>query len=164
MSKPDYEIQYDEFLEKLGDKVKDHISTMVITLDFIEAEVGFPVKEIHSYIRKDQVIDEFKPYLGNKLCNLFIIGSAFPITSGWNLVDVKGKTIFTAQGFDVVNTLNFQSFVFEYKDGQAFVKFVNSDHVVDDDYYVHIVEYTEEAATALEFHTSSRLSERRNLS
>jgi hypothetical protein len=157
MTKQDYEIQFDEFLDKLGNMANKQLATMNLTLDFIETEVGFPVKEIQVHIHKEDILEEFKPYLGNKLCDPFIIGSAFPTSSGWKLTDVKGKTIFTACGFNVLETLNFQSFIFEHKDGQAYIEMVSSNHVVDtENYYCHIVECTEELVTAMDSHSTNK--------
>ena len=157
MSKPDYEIQFDEFIDKLGAVANKQIATMDLTLDFIEAEVGFSVKEIQVHIHKDDILEELKPYLGNKLCDPFIIGSAFPTSSGWRLTDVRGKTIFTACGFNVLKTLNFQSFIFEHRDGQAYIEMVKSDHVVDtENYYCHVVECTEELIAAMDSYSSKK--------
>ncbi len=144
--------QFDEFMNKFKADIAANSFNTVLTEEEALELIGFRVEKIRTYILKTSVEDK-KDFIGNKLCDLFIIGSAFPMLEGWKL-QINKDTRFIAYGFKK----EMVTFKFNYVNDILELELIDNEYISRDLVYDNLVEYTEESATAMSFYRTKAVN------
>lgn len=146
MSDQEIQDQFDEYWKLFGGSHLINSIRFTLTEENAEELFGFKIREISSHIPISSTIEEQRKYIDNRLCRLYIIGSAFPILEGWSMVANKDTTFIAKTIYN--KHIPFKVSMSQTLAGTIEIKCIN-DFVedVENEYHLYI-EYQEDVAEA----------------